>query len=193
MSLWSRIFTERRRVLLPLLVAAVVNIAVLLLAVMPLSRSVASAETAADAATLNLASAQQQQRQARNAAASRERADRELQRFYADVLPRNFAVAERTTNRWLQQAVRDAGLEYRGSNFAWEALRESSLSRASSTVNLRGRYPNIRRFLHAVETASEFLVVERVDLAQTSSGGAAGMLDVALVVSTFFVAEPPPQ
>ena len=39
MSLWGRIYHERRRVVLPLLIGAVVNIAVLLLAVVPLLHS----------------------------------------------------------------------------------------------------------------------------------------------------------
>lgn len=193
MNLWPRIYAERRRVLLPLLIAAVVNAAILLLVVIPLGRSVNAAETDAGNATLALATARQAERQARNVAASRERADRELQRFYADVLPDGFAVAARATNRWLQQAAREAGVTYLGSNFSWEDLRGTSLSRAYSTVSLRGRYQDIRQFLHAVETATEFLVVERVDLAQPSAPTSSGTLDVAVIVSTFFVTEPPPQ
>jgi len=195
MSLWGRIYQERRQVILPLLIGAVVNVAVLLLAVLPLSRSVTASEAAAQDATLGLASAHQLERQARSAAASRERADTELKQFYTGVLPNSFAVASRTTNRWLQQAAQDAGLEYRGANFAWDEVRESRLSRAYSTVTLRGRYADIRRFLHAVESAEEFLVVERLELQQpaTAAAGTTGALEVALVVSTFFVTEPARQ
>ena len=196
MNLWRRIYDERRRTLLPLAIAAVVNIAVLLLAVLPLGRSVAATERAADDAAVALAGARRTERQAREATSSKERADDELRRFYADVLPGNFAVARKTANTWLQEAARDAGLEYTGANFAWDEVRESTLSRASSTVTLRGRYADIRRFLHAVETATEFLVVERVELAQPNEGSAAapsGMLEVSLIVSTFFVTEAPRQ
>lgn len=192
MTLWRRVYAERRRVLLPLIVAALVNVAVFVLVVLPLGRSVASAEVAAQNATLSLASARQLERQARNASASRERADRELQQFYTAVLPDSFAVASRTANRWLQEAARDAGLSFRGANFAWEEVRESPLSRAYSDVTLRGRYADIRRFLHAVESAAEFLVVERVELAQSSTNtpANAGVLEVSLLVSTFFRTEP---
>lgn len=190
MTLWRRIYAERRRVLLPLIVALVANLVVLLVAVLPLGRSVAAAQTEAQTAAMSLASARQQERQARSATTSRERADRELQQFYTGILPEDFAVAAKTTNRWLQQAARDAGLEYRGANFAWEAVRESPLSRAWSDVTLRGRYPDIRRFLRAVESADEFLVVERVELAQPTTTGTAGLLEVSLLVSTFFVTEP---
>lgn len=193
MTTWRRIYSEHRRVALPLLIAAVVNVAVFVLVVLPLGRSVATADTSASDATLQLATARQQQRQARNATASRERADRELRRFYTDVLPASFPVASRATNRWLQQAARDAGLEYRGASFNWEPVRESSLSRAYSTATLRGRYQNIRQFLHAVESATEFLVVESVALTQPATSGSAGALEVSIVVSTFFLTEPSPQ
>jgi len=190
MTLWRRIYAERRRVLLPLIVASVANLVVLLFGVLPLGRSVAAAETEAQNAIMNLASARHLQRQARDASASRDRADRELRQFYTTILPKDFAVAAKTTNRWLQEAARDAGLQYRGANFAWEAGRESPLSRAWSDVTLRGRYADIRRFLRAVEAAEEFLVVERVELAQPAMSGAEGMLEVSLLVSTFFVTEP---
>lgn len=193
MSLWTRIYEERRRIILPLLIAAVVNLAVLLLAVVPLRRSVTTTEAAAHDATLSLASANQQLRQAREAASSRQRADTELQRFYTSVLPENFAVAARTTNRWLQQTAQQEGLEYRGASFSWDEVRESSLSRAYSQATLRGRYADIRRFLHAVEAADEFLVVERLELDQASAGTGSGSLEVSLLVSTFFVTEPARQ
>lgn len=193
MGFWRRVYDERRRVLLPLIVAAVANLALLLLVVLPLSRGVAATETAAQNAALSLASARQMERQARSATASRERADRELTQFYSGILPDSFAVAERTANRWLAQAARESGLEYRGANFAWEQVRESSLSRAYSNATLRGRYADIRRFLHAVETADEFLVVERLELGQssTTTAGNSSLLEVSLLVSTFFVTESP--
>lgn len=191
MTLWRRIYAERRRVLLPLLLAMAANVVVFLLVVLPLGRSVAASEAAAQAAAFDLASARQLERQARNATASRDRADRELQQFYTSVLPRSFAVAERTANRWLQQAAREAGLDYRGANFAWDEVRDSPLSRAFSNATLRGRYADIRQFLHAVESANEFLVVERLELGQpnAATGGSAGLLEVSLLVSTFFLTE----
>lgn len=192
MTLWRRIYEERRRVLLPLVWVGVANVALFAVVVLPLGRSVAATDVQAQQAALNLATARQLDRQVRNAAASRDRADRELQQFYTDVLPGSFAAAERTTRRWLQQAAGDAGLDYRAANFAWEDLRESELSRAYADVTLRGRYADIRRFLHAVEAAEEFLIVERVNLAQPAGGGGAtaGTLEVSLLVSTFFVADP---
>ncbi len=189
MRLWRRVYTEQRRVVLPLLAALAVNVAVLLLAVLPLKRSVTAADAAALQATVELGNARRLSLRARAAAASRQRADEQLQQFYADVLPRDFANASKTTNLWLQKAAEQAGLQFRGAHFDWKPVRESRLSRAFSTVTLVGRYPNIRRFLYAVETASEFIVVEKVELAQSGSTqpGASDALEVSLVVSTDFL------
>jgi Tfp pilus assembly protein PilO len=188
-SLWARVYEERRRVMLPLIVLAAVSVATLLLAVWPLQRSVAATETAVLEATVDLAGAQRLERQARDAALGKRRADSELQTFYADVLPRDFATAAKTTNRWLQQAADDAGLEFKASHFDWDEVRDSRLSRAFSTVTLIGRYSNIRRFLYAVETASEFIVVEKVGLAEaaTTAQGSTGNLEVSLTVATYFL------
>jgi Tfp pilus assembly protein PilO len=63
----------------------------------------------------------------------------------------------------------------------------TALSRAFSRVTLEGRYPNIRRFLYDVEKAKEFIVVEKVELAEQGDQPAAnGLLEVSLVVATYF-------
>jgi Tfp pilus assembly protein PilO len=190
-SLWSRVYAERRVILLPLGLVLVINVAVLLLAVLPLQSSVAAMEEAATSATLDLANARRLQQQARHASASRDRAEDQLKKFYTQVLPADFTTATKTTNRWLQQAAKDAGLEYRSARYDWDPIRESALSRAFSTVTLRGRYDNIRRFLHAVESAEEFIVVESVEVTQQDAASEAvtdGQLELALVVSTYFAA-----
>ncbi len=193
MSLWRRIYAERRSALLPLLVAVAVNLAVALLVVLPLRQSVATSAAAAETAQISLLGARQQLTQAREAAASHERADDQLTRFYGEVLPATFAAAQRTTNRWIQDAARQTGLEYIDSSFTWDRVRDSALSRASSDVTLRGRYADIRRFLGEIEAAREFLIVEEVELRQPASAGDVGGLEVGLVVSTFFLAEPVPR
>ena len=75
----------------------------------------------------------------------------------------------------------------RASHFDWDAVRDSRLSRAFSTVTLVGRYANVRRFLYAVETATEFIVVERVGVEEATSPGASGNLEVSLMVATYFL------
>lgn len=187
-NIWRRVFDERRQVLLPLLIAVVVNIAVLLLAVIPLQTAVASAQERAVDAMRELGDARRLDRQLTQAKTSKTQADSELQKFYGEVLPRDLATAESTTNVWLTQAAEEAGLVFKGSHFDWDEIRDSRLSRAFSRVTLEGRYANIRRFLYSMETAKEFIVVERVELAQQGDQPTAnGMLEVSLLVSTYFV------
>jgi Tfp pilus assembly protein PilO len=190
-QLARRIFDERKAILLPLVVVVVANVAVLVLGVLPLRTAVAMAESDATQATLQLGEARRQQRDAEQARASREGADNDLRRFYHEVLPRDLTTAQKTLNLWVTEAARDAGLEFQGSQFDWGEVRESALSRAFSRITLQGGYPSIRRFLHAVETAEEFVVVESVELVQQADQGAAsGALEVSLVVSTYFLTKP---
>ena len=193
MSVWRRIYVERRRVVLPLLLVLVVNLAVLALAVLPLSRSVVAGEDDRVQATVELANAQRLERQARDAAASRTRAEQELAKFHSEILPRDFPAARRSASRWVQDAARDAGLEFSNARFDWEEVRDSRLSRAYGTFTLSGRYADVRRFLYALETAEEFLVLDKVGLAQSeNAGGGGATLVLTLSLSTYFLTPPAP-
>jgi hypothetical protein len=187
-SVWRRVYEDRRSVALPLLVALIANLAVWMLLVLPLRTSLASAESDARDADVDLVNARRLGERATEVSESRGHADTQLGEFYGRILPQNFAVAVKTTNAWLQQAARDAGLEFRQSHFEYEPIDDSRLIRAFSTVSLIGDYPAIRRFLHAVETAEEFIVLERVELMEGSSGSGGGGIGIEVTVSTYFVA-----
>jgi len=191
-TLWSRVYRERRRVIVPLAAALTINVGILALVVIPLGRRAASAQEEATAGRVALASAKLLERQAGQAATRRGTADAELQRFDHDILPSDFPTATRTTNLWLYHAARDAGLEFRTSRFDTKELRDSRLTRAYATVTLVGRYPDIRKFLAAMETAKEFVVLERIELAQSDATqqGPNDRLEIALAVSTFFLTPP---
>lgn len=189
MTGWRRIYDERRRVLVPLALVLVVNLAVLLLAVVPLARSVQTARADAVQATVDLANARRLETQAKEAANSRARAEQELTRFYADKLPRDLATARRSTFRWVQDAAREAGLEFRDQKLDYEEVRDSRLSRAFSTVTLAGRYADVRRFLYAMETTEEFLVIQKVELLQSDTAAATPLV-LTLTVSTYYLTPP---
>ena len=187
MTPWGRIYQERRAVVLPLLVVLVVNAAVFALAVLPLRRSVATAEDGSADATLALAEARRQERQAKDARTSKERAEQELTKFYGEKLPRDPNTARKVTTAWLQQAVADAGLIFKNNHFDTDAVRDSQLTRVLVKFTLQGRYPAIRKLLYALETAEEFVVVDKVELAQSGSDAqiSSGLLEVSLTVSTY--------
>ena len=192
MSLWRRIFEERKGVLLPLAIVLIANVAVLILAVLPLGTAVTSAADRAVDAMRDLGEARRQQRLASQARTSKEQAEQELRRFSREILPPDFATAEKTANLWLASAAQEAGLTFNSSQTTRTEIRDSRLSKVTSRVTLEGRYPNIRRFLHDIETAKEFVIVEKVELAETGDQpGSNSGLEVALVVSTYFVTKQP--
>jgi Tfp pilus assembly protein PilO len=189
MSFWVRIYRERRRILLPLALAFVANVGVFLLAVVPLQSSMDALESNEIVALAELAAAKRTRDRATSASKSRILADAQLKEFYGRVLPKDFATARKTTSLWLQQAAADAGLSFKSLRFAPDEVDDSRLSKASATMNLQGRYPDIRRFLHAIETAEEFIVIERVEVVQsdTTQLGRDSELAVDLTVATYFV------
>jgi Tfp pilus assembly protein PilO len=192
-SLWRRVYQERRGIILPLVVALVANAGLLAFVVLPLERSVAGAGDESVAAMGRLASARLAEKAARAAKASKERADDELRRFYADVLPPDLNEARRLTDHWLQGVAEQAGLQFKTARLDFAPVRDSQLTKVSEKVTLIGQYSEIRRFLYAVETAPQFVIIERVALGESSTtqGGAAGaaasgLLEIGLDVSTYF-------
>jgi len=195
MILWRRVYQERRAIVLPLVIALVVNAAVFGLAILPLRGSVASAENGSADATLALNEARRQERQAKDARTSKERAEQELKRFYSEILPKDGNTARKVTTAWLQQAVADAGLTFKNNHLDSTAVRDSHLTRVVVKFTLQGRYPAIRKLLYALETAEEFVVIDKVELAQSGSdtqAAGSGLLEVSLTVSTYYLAPSTP-
>jgi hypothetical protein len=187
MTLWRRVFDDRKRVALPLVIALAANAAAFGLAVVPLQSSVTAAQSQSLDAALDLAQARRLAKQAQDARTSRDRAEAELKTFYTKTLPADQGTAVKTIY-WLSEAARGAGLIARGIHTDVADVRDSRLERVFTTLTLQGRYANIRRFLYDLEGAEEFVIVERVDLAQGSDRpGAEGLLEVSLLVSTYFV------
>jgi Tfp pilus assembly protein PilO len=188
MNLWRRIYVERRGVALPLLLALVANVAVLVLVVAPLAKIVSSLEDEATNTTFVLRKAQLAERQAKDARASKDRADVELKKFYSSVLPADAIAARKLVAlSFLDHAARDAGLTYQRSSADQTDIKDSQLERVTAKVTLVGDYASIRKFLYAVETAEEFVVIERVAVSQAADLHAnTGALEVTLDVATYY-------
>jgi Tfp pilus assembly protein PilO len=192
MSLWRRVFQERRTILLPLMIALVANLAVLLLGVLPLTEGVSGMRDDRKSASLNLGVARMLEKQARDARASKERADLELKRFYTEHLPRDFSSARKlVAMQFLADTARQSGLQFDRGQAEPADMRDSQLQRVTAKVTLSGDYNSIRKFLYAVETAQEFVVIERVALAQASDQQASksGALEVTIDVATYYLSE----
>ena len=188
MSLWQRVYTERRRVLLPVIALLAINGGVLLLGVLPLKRSVTLAEQSAVEARIDLANAQRQEMQARAQLDGRDRAVVELQKFYEQILPPTFARATVVTNFWLQGVAEQAGITFHSGQWQSDAVRDSRLIEYTGQVTLTGDYSDIRQFLYRVETAEQFVIIESVDLSQSSTAQDQSVIEVTLAVSTYYLA-----
>jgi hypothetical protein len=184
-SVWRRVVVERRRTVLPLALLLAVNVAVLGLVVLPLRRSVASREQGALAAMSDLAAARREALQARAAGQSTERADRDLRAFYETVLPRGFDQAVQVTGFWLNSVASRAGVQFERGQYEPERVEDSPLERMMAKATLTGDYDGVRRFLHAVESAPEFVIIDRVELAQPNDVNE-GQLELLLDVSTYY-------
>jgi Tfp pilus assembly protein PilO len=182
----SRVYREKRRVILPLAILAVANLAALVLLVYPLSRSVAATEQRSQDVGVQLSRATQEYRAARATLEGRERTDKQLDRFYAEVLPRDQTAARRITYLKLAQLARDADLLYERRSFDTDKVeKDSVLTRLDIAVPLHGEYADMRRFIHTLETAPEFIVIREVSLAKTQDEKKSS-LTLTLNLTTFY-------
>jgi Tfp pilus assembly protein PilO len=188
--LLRRIFIERRAVILPLLVAFVVNVGVLLLLVLPLRQGVKGAEEDALNARVNLAGARAAEKGAKQAQAGKERADQEMKKFYAEILPRNFDAAANLIAFWPLKIAEQSRVKWSSGTTQTKPLQEpSNLVKVSSKATLTGEYADIRRFLYEIETAEQFVIIESVELSQSGSAQSSGVLEVSLEIATYYVNE----
>ena len=185
---WSRIYGERRTVLLPVIVLLVVNVGVLLLGVLPLRRGVTTAADGAVTARMDLANARRLEVQAKAQRDGTDRAVVETQKFYEDVLPGSFAEGIQVTNFWLQGVAAEYGVKFRTGQWEPEEVRESTLIQLTGTATLTGDYSDIRKFLYHVETAEQFVVIEAVELSQANLAQADADIEVTLNISTYYLA-----
>jgi hypothetical protein len=179
-----RVFTEKRSLIIPLIVAIVVNLALYAIVVYPLSKKVAGGEDQARASSAALEAARHDYAAARAMVAGKAQADDELGRFYTNVLPPDNGGARRITFLRMEQLARQCNLRLERETSDPKPERDSQLVKFTYTALLSGEYRNIRRFIHELETAPEFLVLENVQLTQGEAENRG--LNVNLQIATYF-------
>jgi Tfp pilus assembly protein PilO len=180
----SRVFTEKRSLIVPLLIAVIVNIALYVIVVYPLSQKVAGGEQAAKASSAALEAAKRDYDQARATVAGKGQADEELRKFYSEVLPPDIGGARRITFLRMEQLARQCGLRLERETSDPKPERDSQLVKFTYTASLSGEYRSIRRFIHELETAPEFLVLENVQLSQSETENRG--LNVNVQIATYY-------
>ena len=180
----ARIIGENKRVLLMLLVGLGVNVLLYAFGVYPLSQRVANVSDRNASASKALVAAREENGTVTGTLAGKDRAVTELGTFYTSVLPRDLASARRLTHLRIAQLAREHGLRYSRAQSEPVDDRDSTLTRLKTDVSLAGSYMEIRSFVHALETAPEFVVIDNVQLADAGDSGEG--LELTLALSTFF-------
>ena len=182
-TLTQRVVREHRRVVLPLAIALGVNVMIYIAAVYPLSQRVANIQQRDRTAEEQLLAARRDHAQATGTLTGKDRAAAELATFYKDVLPQDLAGARRLTQLRLAQLARQSNLKFVRATF--EPMNESkrTLTQLRIEMALSGTYSDVRAFIHQLETASEFVVVDNIELGQGAEGGP---LSVTLHLSTYY-------
>ena len=177
-----RVVTEKRAVVLPLAIALGANVVLYAAAVYPLARTVGTAEQRASIARAARQAAEREHAAARATLEGKDRADQELRKFYAEVLPANQTAARRITYLRLDRLAREAGLEPGRARFEPKEVKNSSLTELETTLELQGDYRAIRRFVYLLETAPEFTIIQNVELASSDQGP----LQLTLSLATYY-------
>lgn len=179
-----RIVQENRRVVYILAAALVINAALYALVVYPLSQRVTSGEQEAGESTRALVAARKTFDSARGTVSGKREADAELVKFYEDVLPPDLSGARRVLYPRLDQLARKANLTLGAYRFHLDANPIGDLRKITMTMNLTGDYSSVRRFIHELETAPEFLVLESVAVTAAAEGDR--RLNVVAQVATYY-------
>jgi len=184
MTLARRILREKRVLVLPLLLVLLVNILLYAFVVYPLVRREAGASDRAAAAAANLNVAERDLAAARALVTGQTRARDELATFYDKVLPQSFVAARRMTYARLPELAKKANVRYEAGTFEIDqSMKNARIGRLHSRMVLVGDYESFRRFVFDVETASDFLIIDGVTLAQGEVGKP---LTLNLELSTFY-------
>ena len=180
-----RIFGEKRGILIPLVVALLVNVGVYALVVYPLGVKSATAADRAVAAANSRQAAERDMASAGALVEGKARADQELATFYQKVLPANSDDARRLTHARLPALARKANMKFTEQRAAEDSQlqKDSQFGRVRTRMVLEGDYSSVRQFLYELETTPEFIIVDDVTLAQSD---ATRPLMLTVEVSTYY-------
>ena len=183
-SVIQRVIAEHRRVVYALIAGVVINFLVFAFFVYPLQSDVANVEQRTRAAEEALAAAQADYARANGTLTGKDRALKELDTFYSSVLAQDLTGARRLTFARLAQLAAKSELDFERRKYEPVVERGSNLTRLKVTMDLAGSYENIRDFIHEIESAPEFVVIDDVGL--TEQVQTSDSVRLTLQLSTYF-------
>jgi len=181
---FTRVVGDHRRWLVPLGAVLAINVAVLVAVVLPLGRSVESGRVRSTTSAAALAEARADLENAEATRDGQTQATKDLDRFYKEVLPADLSSARRIMQLKLTQMAQEHDVTFQRSTAAPELARDSNLERLKTTYALTCDWEDIRRLIHAIETAPEFVVIDNVVLGEGAEANAP--LTLTLDLSTFY-------
>jgi Tfp pilus assembly protein PilO len=181
----ARVTAEKRRLIVPLGLAIVVNAILYAVVALPLGHQVANAQAEQQTQREELYRARMDDKAAKATITGKQQADAALQEFYKDVLPANQDVARKLTYTRLAQLAKQANVKLEHGTNSVKHEKGSVLSKLTTTYTLTGEYRDVRRFVYALETAPEFIVLENIGLT-ASTEPQARTLAMSLDIATYF-------
>jgi hypothetical protein len=182
----ARVLSEKRHLVIPLVLAIVANALLYAVVVFPLGRQVASAAEQARVQRDLLVRARQDYLSAKATVKGKQEADAALLKFYKDVLPADAAVARKLTYTRLADFARQANVKLEHGSNATTREKGSELSKLTTHYTLTGDYRDVRKFIYSLETAPEFIVLENIGLTSTSGEAQARALAMVLEIATYY-------
>ena len=183
-DLLQRILSERRAVVVPLALVALVNLGFYALAVYPLSLKVSASERRAAAARAQLAVADREDKDVRTTLRLTEQTSKDLGRFYEDILPADLTVARRQTYEHLAALAREHNLAIPRRSYRVDEGYKGQLERLNIGMELTGDYADMRDFIYDLESSTEFVAIEGVGLAEDAQQHEG--LTLSLSLSTYY-------
>ncbi len=184
MMLSKRILLEKRSLVIPLALGALLNIAAYVLIVYPLGVKSVGAAGRAAAAARTLKAAEQEVAAARALVTGRSRAEQELSTFYDKVLPADLSAARRLTYASLPALARKTSVKFlERQTDSDPPAKDSRIGVLRVRTRLQGDYESLRQFIFELESAPEFVIIDDVALAQSDVGQP---LTLTLQLSTYY-------
>jgi Tfp pilus assembly protein PilO len=184
MTLWRRIFAEKRILVIALAVGIAANIAVYALVVHPNAVKVASAAGRATAASDSLKAAERDYQNAAALVTGKGKAEQELSTFYDKVLPADLTAARRMTYAALPALAKKSNVQYQQRRYDPEkSEKDSRLGRLHIRMVLVGDYEGFRRFIYEFESSPEFVILDDFTMTQNDP---AKPLTLTLEMSTYY-------
>jgi hypothetical protein len=168
-SLLRRVVQERRTAVIVLAAGLALNVLAFLIVVRPLQAKSAGAAERAAAAASSLREAERDLALARELVSGKAEADTELSAFYEKVLPADLTAARRMTYASLPALARKTNVRYETRTTSVDDRDpESRLGHMTIRMVLQGDYRDIRRFIYQLESAPDFVILDRLTLAESN-------------------------